>query len=84
MRYYLGVTSLRDQAIAPLSRTDAERLLPTLSIGRGTLDRRVLRARCLTMVESFDVAWSELSACQAQAKDPLLVARIAVDLIHLA
>ncbi len=75
---------MRDQAIAPLSRSDAERLLPTLSIGRGTLDRRVLRARCLTLVESFDVAWSELSACRGQAKDPLLAARVAVDLIHLA
>ena len=84
MRYYLDVTSMRDQALAPLSRTEAERLLPTLSIGRGTVDRRVLRARCLTCVESFDVAWSELSACNSQAKDPLLAARIAVDLIHLA
>jgi len=84
MRYYLGVTSLRELAIAPLSRTDAERLLPTLSVGRGTLDRRVLRARCLTSVESFDAAWSELSACAAVAKDPLLLARIAVDLVHLA
>ena len=84
MRYYLDVTSLREQAIAPLSRTDAERLLPNLSIGRGALDRRVLRARCLTSVESFDVAWSELSACKDQVKEPLLAARIAVDLIHLA
>lgn len=78
------MTTRRDQAIAPLSRTDAERLLPTLSIGRGTLDRRVLRARCLSCVESFDVAWAELSVCNGQVKDPLLAARIAVDLIHLA
>ena len=78
------MTSIREQALAPLSRTDAERLLPTLLVGRGTLERRVLRARCLTCVESFDVAWAELSACQVQAKDPLLAARIAVDLIHLA
>ena len=75
---------MRDQALAPLSRTDAERLLPTLAIGRATLDRRVLRARCLSCVESFDVAWAELSVCKAQVKDPLLAARIATDLIHLA
>ena len=84
MRYYFAVTSFHGQAIAPVSRTDAERLLPTLSIGRSSLDRRVLRARCLVSVESFDVAWSELSACRVQAKEPLLAARIAVDLIHLA
>ena len=78
------MTPTREQALAPLSRMDAERLLPTLSIGRGTLDRRVLRARCLTSAESFDVAWSELSACRDQVKDPTLSARIAVDLIHLA
>jgi len=78
------VTSIREQALAPLARTDAERLLPALLVGRGTLERRVLRARCLTCVESFDVAWAELSACHGQAKDPLLSARIAVDLIHLA
>ena len=78
------MTTTRAQAIAPLSRTDAERLLPTLSIGRGTLDRRVLRARCLTCVESFDVAWSELSACRSLVRDPLLGARIVADLIHLA
>jgi tetratricopeptide (TPR) repeat protein len=84
MRYYLAMTAVREQAVAPLSRADAERLLPTLSIGGGTLERRVLRARCLTSVESFDVAWSELSACRAEVKDALLAARIAVDLIHLA
>ena len=84
MAYYLVVTSVREQAIAPLSRADAERLLPALSVGRGSLERRVLRARCLTCVESFDVAWAELSACRGHAKDPLLAARIAVDLIHLA
>src|SRR5437870_12303026 len=78
------MTSVREQAIAPRSRTDAERLLPALSVGRGSLERRVLRARCLTCVESFDVAWAELSACRGHAKDPLLAARIAVDLIHLA
>jgi tetratricopeptide (TPR) repeat protein len=84
LAYYLDVTSIRDQALAPLSRADAEHLLPALSVGRGTLERRVLRARCLTCVESFDVAWAELSACNGQVKDPLLAARIAVDLVHLA
>jgi tetratricopeptide (TPR) repeat protein len=76
--------SYREQALAPLSRLDAERLLPALSIGRGTLDRRVLRARCLTCVESFELAWAELTACRGLVKDPLLGARIAVDLVHLA
>src|SRR6266542_2176678 len=76
--------SLRDQALAPLSRADAERLLPVLSVGRQTLERRILRARCLKYVESFDVAWAELSALLELVKDPLLAARIAVDLVHLA
>ena len=73
--------TMRDQALAPLSRAEAERLLPTLSVGRQTIERRVLRARCLTYVESFDVAWAELSALHGQTKDPLLAARIAVDLV---
>ncbi len=76
--------SVRDQALAPLSRSDAERLLPGLSTGRLSLERRVLRARCLKYLESFDVAWAELSALLPQVKDPLLGARIAVDLVHLA
>ncbi len=76
--------SLRDQALAPLSRADAERLLPVLSVGRQTLERRILRARCLKYVESFDVAWAELSALLELVKDPLLAARIAVDLVRLA
>ena len=78
------MTSQRDQALAPLSRSDAERLLPTLAAGRGTLERRVLRARCLKYLESFDAAWAELNAVLPLAKDPLLRARIAVDLVHLA
>lgn len=78
------MATVREQALAPLSRAEAERLLPTLSVGKQTLERRVLRARCLTYVESFDVAWSELTTLQAQTKDPLLAARIAVDLVHLA
>jgi len=76
--------TVREQALAPLSRAEAERLLPTLAVGKQTLERRILRARCLTYVESFDVAWAELTALHAQAKDPLLSARIAVDLAHLA
>lgn len=78
------MTAARDQALAPLSRADAERLLPALSVGRQSLERRILRARCLVSVESFDVAWAELVALHPQTKDPLLAARIAVDLVHLA
>ena len=78
------MTTTRDQALAPLSRAEAERLLPVLAMGKQTLERRILRARCLTYVESFDVAWAELTALHPQTKDPLLKARIAVDLVHLA
>lgn len=74
----------RDQALAPLSRADAERLLQRLHVGRQTIERRVLRARCLKYLESFDVAWAELSALMRVVKDPLLRARVAVDLVHLA
>ncbi|MDE3101699.1 MAG: hypothetical protein KGJ98_05625 [Chloroflexota bacterium] len=77
-------TGLREQAIAPLSRADAERLLPQLSVGRQTIERRVLRARCLKYVESFDVSWAELTQLLPQVKAPLLAARVAVDLVHLA
>jgi len=77
-------TSIREVAVAPLSRADAERLLPGLSSGRQTLERRVLRARCLKYLESFDVAWAELSELLPQIKDPDLSARVAVDLLHLA
>jgi len=76
--------TLRDQAIGPLSRADAERLLPLLSVGRQTVERRVLRARCLKYLESFDVAWAELTELMPVVKDPLLRARVAVDLVHLA
>ncbi|MDP9282851.1 MAG: hypothetical protein M3P38_12225, partial [Chloroflexota bacterium] len=78
------MTSPREAALAPLSRIDAERLLPELSTGRQTLERRVLRARCLKYLESFDLAWAELNAVLPSVKDPLLVARIAVDLLHLS
>jgi tetratricopeptide (TPR) repeat protein len=78
------VDSLREQALAPLSRADAERLLPELTTGRQTLERRVLRARCLKYLESFDLAWAELSTVLPLIKDPLLIARVAVDLMHLS
>jgi len=78
------VTSLREQALAPLSRADAERLLPGVSSGRQSLERRVLRARCLKYFESFDLAWAELSEVLPQIHDPLLEARVAVDLLHLS
>ncbi|MDE3112130.1 MAG: hypothetical protein KGK34_04215 [Chloroflexota bacterium] len=77
-------STLREQAIAPLSRADAERLLPQLSLGRQTIEKRVLRARCLKYVESFDVSWAELTQLLPQVKDRLLAARVAVDLVHLA
>ncbi|TME27916.1 MAG: hypothetical protein E6I64_04930 [Chloroflexi bacterium] len=78
------MSSLREQALAPLSRADAERLLPSLSSGRQTLERRVLRARCLKYFESFDLAWAELNEVLPQISDPLLEARVAVDLLHLS
>ena len=78
------MTSPREAALAPLSRVDAERLLPELSTGRQTLERRVLRARCLKYLESFDLAWAELNAVLPLVKDPLLEARVAVDLLHLS
>src|SRR5438067_7122461 len=78
------MSSLREQALAPLSRADAERLLPSLSSGRQSLERRVLRARCLKYFESFDLAWAELNEVLPQVKDPLLEARVAVDLLQLS
>jgi len=78
------VPTLRDQALAPLSRADAERLLPLLASGRQTLERRVLRARCLKYFESFDLAWAELNEVLPLVKEPLLEARVAVDLLQLS
>src|SRR5256885_12129125 len=78
------MSALHEQALAPLSRADAERLLPVLSSGRQTLERRVLRARCLKYFESFDLAWAELNEVLPQVKDPLLEARVAVDLLQLS
>ncbi len=76
--------AIRAQVLVPLSRADAERLLPELTTGRQTLERRVLRARCLKYLESFDLAWAELNAVFPLVKDPLLRARVAVDLLHLS
>jgi len=79
------VERTRAVALGPLSRADAERLLLDLSTpGRLTLERRVLRARCLKYLESFDIAWAELNAVLPQVKDPLLHARVAIDLLHLS
>lgn len=78
------MSTQRGPAVLPLSRGDAERLLPELSTGRQTLERRVLRARCLKYLESFDLAWAELSAVLPLVKDKLLRARVAVDLLHLS
>lgn len=78
------MATLREQALAPLSRADAERLLPGLASGRQSVERRVLRARCLKYLESFDLAWSELNEVLPQVRDPLLEARVAVDLLHLS
>src|SRR5438477_10986356 len=80
----MAMESMREQALAPLSRADAERILPELAAGRQTLERRVLRARCLKYLESFDIAWSELSALLPLVTDPLLKASVAVDLLHLS
>src|SRR5206468_12457397 len=79
-----GRPDLREQALTPLSRADAERLLPELTAGRQTLERRVLRARCLKYLESFDLAWAELTAVLPLVKDALMQARVAVDLMHLS
>ena len=43
-----------------------------------------MRARCLRVVESWEVAWNELTALRDKVKTPLLRARIGQDLLHLA
>ena len=43
-----------------------------------------MRARCLRVVESWEVAWNELSALRDKVKTPLHRARIGQDLLHLA
>jgi len=79
------VDTTRRVALGPLSRVDAERLLPELSATpRLTLEKRVLRARLLKYLESFDLAWAELNEVLALVKDPLLHARVAIDLLHLS
>ncbi len=74
----------RPAYLAPLSRADAERLLPRYSSGRLSLEDRVMRARCLRAMEAWDVAWNELSALRDKVADPLLRARVEQDLLHLA
>ena len=44
----------------------------------------MLRARCLKYFESFDLAWAELNEVLPHVKDPLLEARVAVDLLQLS
>src|SRR3989442_5320832 len=78
------MATIREQALAPLSRGDAERLLPDLASGRQSIERRVLRARCLKYLESFDLAWAELSYVYPHIREPLLPARVAVELLHLS
>lgn len=74
----------RPAVIAPLSRPDAERLLPRFASGRLSLEDRILRARSLRAIEAFDVAWNELLALRDKVKEPLLLARVEQDLLHLA
>src|SRR5919108_1751943 len=74
----------RDPLVAPLSRAEAERLLPRYSSARLSIEDRLMRARCLRTVESWDVAWNELSALRDKVKTPLHRARIGQDLLHLA
>ena len=74
----------RPAHVAPLSRADAERLLPRYSSGRLSLEDRVMRARCLRTMEAWDVAWNELLAVKDKVTDPLLRARVEQDLLHLA
>ena len=74
----------RAAVIAPLSRPEAERLLPRFASGRLSLEDRVLRARCLRAMETFDVAWNDLLSLRDKAREPRLRARIEQDLLHLA
>ena len=74
----------RSAVLAPLSRPDAERLLPRLNSVRPDLEERILRARCLRAIEAFDVAWNELLPLREKVKDRLLRARVEQDLLHLS
>ncbi len=74
----------RPAYLAPLSRADAERLLPRYSSGRLSVEDRVMRARCLRTMEAWQVAWNELSAVKDKVTEPLLRARVEQDLLHLA
>lgn len=70
--------------LAPLARAEAERLLPRFTSARLSLEDRVLRARCLRAMETFEPAWNELTALRGKLKDQLLEARIEQELMHLA
>lgn len=74
----------RPAVLAPLSRPEAERLLPRYSSARLSLEDRILRARCLRAMETFDVAWGELLGLKDKVREPLLLARVEGDLLHLA
>jgi DNA-binding CsgD family transcriptional regulator len=74
----------RDPLTAPLARADAERLLPRYSSARLSIEDRIMRGRCLRTMESWELAWNELSALRDKVKTPLQRARIGQDLLHLA
>ena len=73
-----------DRALAPLSRTDAERLLPRLPKSPIREAEKLLRGRCLRLVESFEPAWNEITALAVTAKDPRIRARAQIELVYLA
>ena len=74
----------REPLSGPLARADAEKLLPKYASARLSLEDRLMRGRCLRMVEAWEVAWNELSGLREKFKTPLLRARIAQELLHLA
>jgi len=74
----------RPTLLAPLSRGEAERLLPSFASERLSLEDRVLRARCLRAVQAFDVAWNELFDLRERVRDRLVRARVEQELLHLA
>ena len=73
-----------ERALGPLSRTDAERLLRTIPKRATSEAQELLRGRCLRLVESFQAAWSTLSAVARRTTDPGVRARALVELVHLS
>lgn len=73
-----------ERALGPLSRTDAERLLRTIPKRATSEAQELLRGRCLRLVESFQAAWSTLTAVAGRTKDPRVRARALVELVHLS